>query len=256
MASGAASVHEVVGNEPEAPHFEQPMTVPSLEVHPAVNNKACYRCRVVGKAGSATGRAKSLWYCTDCKNLDARIDRLTTGTMAAQMWRNLPAEEQISFRAEKATLQAEALKLSLSVTLSQRTVNEEESEAGWTGGFYPLSYYKNQGYDDKFVKHIKDTCSLRMEGAIPTYNYRVHTESWKRRQKEIMESMWKPIEPEKSDNEERGRPRRRLHQVARAAPGFFGRFAQKKKQEKEKKKEKQKAAKRPFGFFVFCFLFY
>ena len=49
MASGATSVHDLVGNEPEVRILEQPLTVPTLEVVPPLNNKACYRCRVVGK---------------------------------------------------------------------------------------------------------------------------------------------------------------------------------------------------------------
>ena len=59
------------------------------------------------------------------------------------------------------------------MTLVPGQLDEEETTTGKEGEYIPLSVYATKGYDKAFLKYIEDTCLPRMEGTIPTYNYKI-----------------------------------------------------------------------------------
>ncbi len=138
------------------------------------------------------GKKKNIFRCRKCNSIDNKINRLTENTVAAELWRDLPPDEKKNFRAEKAELEQAALKDALTVTLVQKQIEEHDNESGFEAQYLPLSVYRSQGYDAKFLKWIEQNCKSRLQGDIMTYAYRVQSEASKDRKRTITETMWRP----------------------------------------------------------------
>ena len=133
------------------------------------------------------------FYCKSCHNLGERISLLTNGCIIGRMWREMDVAEKASFRLEYSNLQKAALREKLSVTIAQKIISTEDSWTGSHGSYYPISWYKGQGYDNAFCAYIEATCPCRREGPHATYALKVHGFGDQRRIQEVRESLWRPV---------------------------------------------------------------
>jgi len=197
MASGAASVHDAILNDP-AEKEQQDVPAQHGVAKCPKGFKCCARCRQNkdAKSGYLVGRAKNIFYCSECNALEARIQRLTKGLVIAKMWKDMTSDEKIAFRAEHSALEGAALKDQITISMVQKIKQEDSSFTGSLGEYLPLSVYKTRGYDKAYLKHIEDTASVRMDGNIKTYALRIHREGDEKRVLELRTTMWKPM-PEK-----------------------------------------------------------
>ncbi len=104
--------------------------------------RCCYKCRLFKSNGFGTGRGKKTWVCLDCNSLEARIRRLTEGKAIQKMWKDMDPDEKISWRAEHSALEGACLKDQLSVTFTQKILQEESTKSGELGEYLPLCVYK------------------------------------------------------------------------------------------------------------------
>ena len=105
-----------------------------------------------------------MWYCRCCAVLDEKIRKLTAGKVIGKMWKDMDKEEAVAFRAEVASLDAAALKDSLTVQFSEKLIQAETTASGFKADYLPLSVYEKRGYDKSWLKWIEDSCDSREEG--------------------------------------------------------------------------------------------
>ena len=72
-------------------------------------------------------------------------------------------------------LSKEAVQEKLNVTISQKRELKEEAAVGDTGGYYPPSWYLNNGYDETAVANIVSKCPKRVCHVVgDTYKLDIH----------------------------------------------------------------------------------
>ena len=207
MQTGSQAVHDAIQNEGRASQ-EQEVTKPSKDPHREKLNKGeaiCCSCAQIKPSGAGffTGRAKATFRCYDCNKLELKLQRLTKGTHAAELWRDLPQEEKEAFRAERAELETAALKDALTVKLVQRQLKIDSQSKGFLGEFLPLSVYKTRGYDPKYIKWIEENCDKRKEAGVWIYALRIHHVASKEEIQVITESIWRPKEQDQRKRRKR-----------------------------------------------------
>ena len=213
MHAAARQVHEAVGNIPEQ-KLTHPQATPAKGSAPDgyTNCKMCLQHKP-SKEGYSTGRGSKVFICNPCNALEGRIRRLTSGTQAQKMWKDMSPEDKQEWRLEHTELREAALREALSVTFTQKIIFTETTKSGQLGTYWPLSVYKNQGYDATWLKHIEQHAAKRTEtDGLVTYALRVHFEGSEKRRAEIKESLWKPIEkPEKQPKKNNKKQKRDEH---------------------------------------------
>ena len=185
MDSGAQSVHAAILNHQEL----VTVPVPRREPEEGYEGKRCFRCCKVEPNGHAVGNNRKTWICNKCNAFEARLKRLTAGTQAAQMWRDMSNEELVQCRAECNELGTEALKANLTAFFTQKQIKESMVHAAGEAEYLPLSVYKTKGYDKTWVDWIKATQPRREPApGMFTYALTIDKEGWKKKEKEIQDS--------------------------------------------------------------------
>ena len=241
--TAAQTLHESIGNNPKE---SLPQPTPAI-LPPATKTKSagpqCYKCNCNKEAsqGFYTGRGKKLFVCSACNALEGRLCRLMKGKAISLLWRDMSAEDKVSWRSEHNQLEAAALADGLTISFAQRVRNMDKTAAGSHGEFLPLCVYASRGYNKAWLDWIEATANSQTEAqGLKTYSLRVKFETEENIQEEIQTSLWKPIKEsrltenhveENSDSSD-----------SSSGTSEEGKGAQKKKHKKKSKRNKDKEA--------------
>ena len=119
----------------------------------------CGRCKQVVDPTRAQliGKCAGSWRCNACNSKGVQLSRLPEWKGFTNVFKDFPEDAKQRFWEQvKAAAGQEALKQVITETITTRTTEQKKATAG--GGYYPLSYYKRQGFNVKKIKlHCRDT---------------------------------------------------------------------------------------------------